>query len=499
MAPRRKSIGTIRGCFSDTLDKENNYLRSLSDYQARVRRRDSIRNCKNIADHDLERKIELEVKMKEGSSRLLAAARHPTQSLEAARALLISSKRMSIYTNELQHRSTDATTNTSISKTKGRLSISDLRFPLMWRDTDHFKNRGDHRRFAVFCLARVGTEIHDTTLVYPIDRGQTDISFPDTLLFNSVPAEFELTLEVYSHVLQEDLSIASTPKRIRRTIHSSISKTVGRKLVLSLRDEYNATKTGPQFHLVAYAKMSLNDTDGNIHTHDLALNNFDTETKANALPLFGHFCCRLAVQPDCIDKELAMGFLIINDQRCWARLHGFGIEAWKTKKLAEELQKPAIMISVDKDTLVRQSKSVNCQLRIINCVDGIRKRDTIEFYSKDDVQKCFEQLIHRIDEHSKWKHAAMNFQRIPSLENSCSNTNVGNSFAANRQQGSLYDEIPLIEPVHSESVSSMSVSKGMPKSKRHNFTGSASATLDSQTSAAMLNSHRKFFNTIHYR
>lgn len=70
----------------------------------------------------------------------------------------------------------------SISERRGKLCISDLRFPLMWRDSDHFKNRGDHRRFAVFCLARVGSEIHDTSLVCPIDREQTDISFPDVLL-----------------------------------------------------------------------------------------------------------------------------------------------------------------------------------------------------------------------------------------------------------------------------------------------------------------------------
>ncbi|XP_033322374.2 rhotekin-2 [Megalopta genalis] len=501
MAPRRKSIGTIRGCFSNTLDKENNYLRSLSDYQARVRRRDSIRNFKNIAVHDLERKIDLEVKIKEGSSRLLAAARHPTQSLEAARALLISSKRMSVYTNELQHRDMDATLNTSIAKTKGKLSISDLRFPLMWRDSDHFKNRGDHRRFAVFCLARIGTEIHDTTLLYPIDREQTDISFPDVLLFNSVPAEFELTLEVYSHILQEDLSIASTPRRIRRTIHSSISKTVGRKLASSLRDEYNVTKMGPQFHLVAFAKMTLNDTDENICTHDLTLNNFNTETKAHALPLFGHFCCRLAVQPDCIDKELVVGSVIINDQHCWARLYAFELEAWKTKKLAEESQKPTFTICVNKDTLVRQSKSVNCQLRIINCVDGVKKRDIIQFSLNDDVQKCFEQLIHRIDEHSKWKHAAINIQRIPCSENSCSNINARNLFVTNRRQGSLYDEIPLMEPVHSQSVTRLSASKRIVKFKHHNFADISSATLglDCQTSITAHNSHRRFFNTIHYR
>lgn len=59
---------------------------------------------------------------------------------------------------------------------------------------------------------------------------------------NNVPAEFELVLEVYSHVLQEDLSIASTPRRIKKTIHSSISKTVGKKLAASLRDEFGSAK-----------------------------------------------------------------------------------------------------------------------------------------------------------------------------------------------------------------------------------------------------------------
>lgn len=63
-----------------------------------------------------------------------------------------------------------------------RLGLTDLRFPLMWKDTDHFKNRGDYRRFAVFCLAKVGTEVLDTSLVTPVDRSATDITFPDALV-----------------------------------------------------------------------------------------------------------------------------------------------------------------------------------------------------------------------------------------------------------------------------------------------------------------------------
>ncbi|XP_076242213.1 rhotekin-2 [Calliopsis andreniformis] len=447
MAPRRKSIGTLRGSLNGILDKENNYLRSLSDYQARVRRRESIRNCKNIAEHDLEKKIELEIKMREGSSRILAAARHPTQSLEAARALLTSSKRMSAYMSELQHRRQETSSKTSICESKGKLSISDLRIPLMWRDSDHFKNRGDHRRFAVFCLARVGTEIHDTSLLYPIDREQTDISFSDLLLFNNVPADFELILEIYSHVSQEDLSIASTPRRIRRSIHSSISKTVGKKFVASLRDEYDSSKNGPQFDLVAYAKLKLDDSDGNIRTHDLMLNNI--ENKLHALPLFGHFCCRLAVQPDCIDKEIHLGSIIINDQRCWARLRNFQIDCWKSKKSADESQEPTCTICVNRETVVRRPKSMNNQLCIINRVVDSKTRDVIEFSLNEDADKWFKQLTIRVNELSNWKHAAVNFQRIPCSDNCSANTSTKSSFVSDKQQGSLYDEIPLIGSHHS--------------------------------------------------
>lgn len=54
---------------------------------------------------------------------------------------------------------------------------------------------------------------------------------------NGIQSGFECSLEVYSHVLQNDLTMASTPRKLKRTLHSSISRTVGRKLAASLRDE----------------------------------------------------------------------------------------------------------------------------------------------------------------------------------------------------------------------------------------------------------------------
>lgn len=149
----------------------------------------------------MEQKIDLEIKMREGSAKLLAACNNPkaigytgnltsaqnTQILEAAKNLLTSNERMTAYMAELQRRKRDRTepvNKLSLSKykTTAKISLSEIRMPLMWRGTDHFKNKGDHRRFAVFCLVRIGTDIFDTSLLCPVDRSLTDISFSDAIL-----------------------------------------------------------------------------------------------------------------------------------------------------------------------------------------------------------------------------------------------------------------------------------------------------------------------------
>ncbi len=91
---------------------------------------------------------------------------------------------------------------------------------------------GDPRRFAVFCVARIGSQIYDSSLVLPVDRGDTDVTFPDVFLFNKVPSYFELKLEVYSRAMDKDQlgegftlqAVSATPKKVAR----SIGKAVGR-------------------------------------------------------------------------------------------------------------------------------------------------------------------------------------------------------------------------------------------------------------------------------
>ncbi|CAG0887171.1 unnamed protein product [Darwinula stevensoni] len=230
--------------------------------------------AQSYKEHDLEQKIDIEMKMREGTTKLLQACKHRSQLLEGAKSLLTSNERMTAYMAELQRRKG---VQNGVKKDKsdgssslGRVCISNLHIPLIWKDSDYFKNKGDHRRFVVFCLVKIGTEIYDTSLVNPVDRSTTDICFDDVLVFNGVPPDFKCVIEVYSHMVCDDLSIASTPRRIKKTLHTSISRTIGKKLALSLKDELAHGEMGPHFDLVAQATLTVDDVS-------------DTETELDTL------------------------------------------------------------------------------------------------------------------------------------------------------------------------------------------------------------------------
>lgn len=447
----------------------------------------------NYKEYDLEQKIDLEIKMREGTTKLLAACKHQTQTLEAAKNLLTSNERMSAYMAELQHRrkkeGSQNQEETSIEKvvshTKGitqpastaRVSLSDLRMPLIWRDTDHFKNKGDYRRFAVFCLARIGTEIFDTALLCPVDRSLTDLTFPDVLVFNHIPSDFEFKLEIYSHILQDDLSMASAPRKIKKTIHSSISRTVGKKLAASLRDELQTGKIGPNFELMASAHLSLAEVHDSIHTHDLTLENIANRT--HQLPLFGHFCCRLAAQPDCISKEVFSGplqlLMTAEDQEreglsvlrgdkgrgdkdialasagdrghwfgVWGQLQAFHLDLWEKREDFERAREPVRSITVDKHTSIRGGDASSREISLGNMCEGKEEFAFVRTTSCDDQQKWICHLVQHSKDHQRWKHAAEKIMEIHSPGSS------RNSFLREMRQGSLYDETPLFESLQTD-------------------------------------------------
>ncbi|KAL1274821.1 hypothetical protein QQF64_027635, partial [Cirrhinus molitorella] len=147
----------------------------------------------SLKDSDIQKKIDYEIRMREGACKLLAACSQRDQALEASKSLLTCNARIMAYMSELQRmkeaqvmqrvarRSSDAGPMDDRSPCKGKVAISDLRIPLMWKDTEYFKNKGELHRCAVFCLLQLGGEIFDTDMVM-VDRTLTDICFDNTIV-----------------------------------------------------------------------------------------------------------------------------------------------------------------------------------------------------------------------------------------------------------------------------------------------------------------------------
>ncbi|XP_078268894.1 rhotekin-2-like isoform X2 [Rhinoraja longicauda] len=141
---------------------------------------------------DLQEKIDFETRMREGACKLLAASTQRDQVLHAAKSLLTCNARLIRYRAELQKHSEDqilakVSRRSSEAETKeqrpcsGKVAISDIRIPLMWKDTDHFNYRGRSQRFAVFCLLKIEAQIFETEMVI-VDKALTDICFEDLII-----------------------------------------------------------------------------------------------------------------------------------------------------------------------------------------------------------------------------------------------------------------------------------------------------------------------------
>lgn len=220
---------------------------------------------------------------------------------------------------------------------RASVSVSEIRIPLMWRDVDHFKNRGDYKRFAIFCLLKIDSQIYDTQLICDVDRQVTDVTFDDLVVFNEIEHNFELSLEVYTCVYLEQFSLSSTPRKLKEKLTSSVSRAMGRRLATQTASanytkELQAYDKSYRFALIANATLRLSDASDSVKTYDLVLvspgahnrhyqgDNWTHRTHShaggqaldadrNTLPLFGHFCCKLLVRPDVFDKNIKTGYL----------------------------------------------------------------------------------------------------------------------------------------------------------------------------------------------
>ncbi|XP_053466846.1 rhotekin isoform X1 [Ictalurus furcatus] len=422
-------------------------------------------------DSDIQKKIDHEIRMREGACKLLAACSQRDQALEASKSLLTCNARIMAYMSELQRmkeaqvmqrvarRSSDAGPMDDRSPCKGKVAISDLRIPLMWKDTEYFKNKGELHRCAVFCLLQLGGEIFDTDMVM-VDRTLTDICFDNTIVFNEASPGFELRLELYSCCTEDDYSAGSTPRKLASKLSSSLGRSSGKKMRAALEpgacspisNGSNAQLLlpvppvpGPKYHVLAHTTLTLSHVQDSFRTHDLTITG--NEECSYWLPLYGSACCRLAAQPHCMTQQMISGCLRVKlggDPQGWTNVYGVlkgtSLFCYHRQEDMEANVEPLLTISINKETRIRaaerdpQSKAQS--ICISNQYGGEDVTHTLVTDSREDTQRWMEAFWQQFFDMSQWKQCCDELMKIdlPSPRRPALVT---------AKQGSLYHEMVI--------------------------------------------------------
>ncbi|XP_075885531.1 rhotekin-like isoform X2 [Nelusetta ayraudi] len=441
----------------------------------------------NAKDEELLQQIEREVRMQEGAGKLLAASTRREQALEASKSLLTCNARILALLSQLQrmkkaqvlqrvgHRPPEAK-----PLSLGKVSVSDLRIPLMWKDSEYFKNKGELHRCAVFCMLQCGTEVRATDLV-TVDRTLTDICFEEPLLFNKAGPGFQLRLEIYSTRLLEDLALGPAGPRRARRLQGSLGCSSGKKIRAAFESatmfrskssgEVGEPGTaaavatvGPKFSLLAHTTLRLEDVQEGFKTHDLSLAAAGESLSSSFhlllvpfifsfscisippeeddpfwLPLYGSVCCRLVAQPLCMIQPIISGQFKVQlgkDLNCWQNVHGVlrgqNLFCFHSQAEQESEDEPLLIIPIKKDTRVSVSGSECRSVRI-----SMRRQDedctfTLGANTSGDARRWSEALWEHILHMSQWKQCSDRLMKIEMLN------------AAKRdtlKRGSLFHEI----------------------------------------------------------
>ncbi|XP_061297050.1 rhotekin [Pezoporus flaviventris] len=394
----------------------------------------------SLQDAESRRRLERELRLRDGARRLLGACSRPEQALGAAKSLLLSSSRVLALSAELQRRKqaqlrpAPSATGPSDERVpcRGTVCLSDLRIPLMWKDTEYFGNKGELHRCAVFCLLQLGAEIQDTPLVL-VDRTLTDICFEGAVLFPDAGPDFELRLELYGAALG-----GCPPRSLATRLSTSLGRSAGRRLRGHLEGgdgDGGAAPLlphgapGPRFQLLAHAVLSLAEVQDGFRTHDLSI--ASNEDSPCLVPLYGSVCCRLTAQPRCMARPGSSGTL---------RLEGTELRCHQHPGQPQRGAEPELIIAVNKETRVRAlergAQGLPLALAVTNRLGGEDVTHTLVAESAAEAQRWMEAFSQHFYDISCWQQCCEELMRIEVPQ-------PRRAPAVLPRQGSLYHELAL--------------------------------------------------------
>ncbi|XP_073097094.1 rhotekin-2 isoform X3 [Manis javanica] len=387
-------------------------------------------------DCSIQEKIDLEIRMREGIWKLLSLSTQKDQILHAVKNLMVCNARIVAYTLELQKLKEQVANQTgrcdvnfeSKERTacKGKIAISDIRIPLMWKDSDHFSNKERSQRYAIFCLFKMGAEVFDTDMVI-VDKTITDVCFENLTIFSEAGPDFQVKVEVYSCCTEES-SITNTPKKLAKKLKTSISKATGKKINSVLQEDqetclsFSSAILGTKYNLLAHTTLTLESAEDSFKTHNLSING--NEESSFWLPLYGNMCCRLVAQPACMAEDAFAGFLnqqemakgLISWRRLYCVLRGGKLYCFYTPEEIEAGVEPALLVSINKETRIRamnkDAKKRILSFSVINPVAGQAVTHIFTADNREDLQKWMEAFWQHFFDLSQWKHCCEALMKI---------------------------------------------------------------------------------------
>ncbi|XP_069877123.1 rhotekin-2 [Dipodomys merriami] len=402
--------------------------------------RDPARGLAGLAAQQhcsIQEKIDLEIRMREGIWKLLSLSTQKDQVLLAVKNLMVCNSRIMAYTSELrklEERIANQTgrcdvnfENKQRTPCKGKVAISDIRIPLMWKDSDHFSYKEGSPRYAIFCLFKMGAKVFDTDMII-VDKTITDICFENITIFDEAGPDFQIKVEVYSCCAEES-SITNTPRKLAKKLKTSISKATGKKIHSVFQEEnhetslfLSSTVPGAKYNLLAHTTLTLESAEDSFKTHNLSISG--NEESSYWLPLYGNMCCRLVAQPACMAEDAFAGFLnqrqIVDDLTSWRRLYCVLREGklfcYYGPEEIEAKVESTLVVPIHKETRIRaMDKDAKKRLHsfsVINPVAGQSVTHIFSVDSKEDLEKWMEAFWQHFFDLSQWKHCCEELMKI---------------------------------------------------------------------------------------
>ncbi|XP_034537724.1 rhotekin-2 [Notolabrus celidotus] len=426
---------------------------------------------------NIQEKLDFEMRMREGAYKLLLACSKRDQVLNASKNLQTCNARIKAYLTQLQKKKEEQDMMGAVGSLvdpasdgripcNGTIAMSGLRLPLMWRDSDHFNNRGSSRRVALFCLMQIGSEVFDTEMMV-VDRSVTDVCFEGVTIFKDVGPQFELKVELWSCALEEELTLVNTPKKFAKKLRNSLGKTAGKKLcpLLESHDpdtflQHNPIPVGAKYSLLAYTTLCLPEAEGSFQSHSLIV--LQNAEWSSWLPLYGNLCCRLVAQPVCMTQSMMTGYLnqkqsVEGMHRCcslYCVLSAGVLSCYFTPEEIEAKVQPTLNVPINRETRIRviEKESAGQRSRSLSIMNPSPEGSQTLVFSTDTREELEDWMValnqHLYDQ-SQWLHCCNQLMKIEVA------SPRKPSLFLTKQADSVYNDLSINSPGKFESITDM--------------------------------------------